>query len=106
MSNLVETCMCCEERFTYIEFGLFAEKYKEQLFEYIDAKIKHLKLKGSFTLVCTKDYVFAWKYQYKNKKEEKLSDILWDDIYEATKEFAASLIDFDNVDYYSKKAAK
>ncbi len=105
MSNLVKTCNCCDVRFTYIEFGLFAEKYKEQLFDFIDKKIKQLKLKGDFTLIYTKDYVFGCNYQYKNKKEEELADKIWDDIYTATSEFAASLIDFDNIDYYSKKVA-
>ena len=105
MSNLVETCKCCEARFTYIEFGLFAEKYKEQLFDFIVAKIKQLKLKGSLTLIYTKEYVFGCKYQYKNKEEEELADKIWGDIYDATNEFGTTLIDFDNVDYYSKKVA-
>ena len=105
MSNLIESCKCCEARFTYIEFGLFDEKYKEQLFDFIINKIKKLKLNGSLTLVHTKNYVFACKYQYKNKKEEELAKKIWSEIYEASSEFGETLIDFDNVDYYSKKAA-
>jgi hypothetical protein len=84
---------------------LFEEKYKEQLFDFLYAKIKELKLKGSLTLVYTKEYVFGCKYLFKNKKEEELADKIWGDIYDATIEFGTTLIDFDNVDYYSKKVA-
>jgi predicted transcriptional regulator len=64
-----------------------------------------MKLKGSLSLVYTKDYIFGFKYVYKNKSEETLAEKIWDKVNDVAIEFGSSLLNYDEVEHYSKKAA-
>lgn len=105
LKNTIETCECCEIRYSFIPIEIYEVKYKEQLFDLVLEGIKKFKLKGSLTLVCTKDYIFGFKYAYKNKKEEALEEKIWDKVNDVAIEFGTSLLNYDEVEHYSKKAA-
>ena len=77
----VQKCDCCETRFSEIAIPLINVKHKTALADLMIESLNGNDMEGSFSLKCTDDLIVACNYQYANKKEEKNSKEMCEDLH-------------------------
>ena len=101
MKNFTQKCDCCDSIISRVYTPFINIELKERLIDEMIYTLTSNQLKGNVSLICTNEFVIGFQYEYRNKKEQKYSQDICEDLAELCELLAKSELKNNDITLYS-----